>query len=190
MPRPSTEWVTLGSLPFGIGTFSERNARLGDSKAPSSQTSTDDTSLVPAMLAFCPEPDWGKLSSWSWRTEPMDKGLMVSPAEGRLIGQSPSLLSQPEPGCLIPSVARKKTSGRLILQQGGSPQGPPSQASKSLRQAGKNGWSSFPLQQCPELNHATERDGNRAGVGFQCPERLSLPFPLLPQCQEESHRAL
>ena len=56
MAHPSTEQVTLGSLPFGTGTSSERSARLGDSKAPGSQTSTDDTSLVPAMLAFLPEP--------------------------------------------------------------------------------------------------------------------------------------
>lgn len=99
-----------------------------------------------------------------------------------LIGQSPSLLSKPDPDCPILSVARRKTSGKLILQQGGSPQGPPS---KSLRAPGRHAKVAG-----LRLNHATERDGNRAGVGFQCPERLSPPFPLLPQCQEESHRAL
>lgn len=74
-----------------------------------------------------------------------------------LIGQAPSLLCQPDPESLIPSVARRKTPGRHPVT-GSQPSWPYQQGSKSLRQAYKSGWSCFPLQQCWKLSQATERD--------------------------------
>lgn len=74
-----------------------------------------------------------------------------------LIGQAPSLLCQPDPESLIPSIARRKTPGRHPVT-GSQPSWPYQQGSKSLRQAYKNGWSCFPLQQCWKLSQATERD--------------------------------
>lgn len=74
-----------------------------------------------------------------------------------LIGQAPSLLCQPDPESLIPSIARRKTPGAHPVT-GSQPLRPYQQGSKSLRQAYKNGWSCFPLQQCWKLSQATARD--------------------------------